>query len=112
MFPEIRIAVAGAGSIGCFVGGMLAAAGHRVTLLARPRVIAEIERNGLRLTSFEGLDARVVPAQLVLSDDAGIFSEPGAVLVTVKSADTAGIADLIARHARPDATIVSLQNGV
>src|SRR6202022_1907921 len=34
------------------------------------------------------------------------------VLVTVKSADTAAIADVIARHAPADATIVSLQNGV
>jgi 2-dehydropantoate 2-reductase len=66
----------------------------------------------LRLTSFEGLDTRVVPAQLALSDDAATLSEAGVVLVTVKSADTAGIAGLIARHARPDATIVSLQNGV
>ena len=37
------IGIAGAGSIGCFVGGMLAAGGRRVALLARPRVIAEIE---------------------------------------------------------------------
>ena len=29
----------------------------RVTLLARPRVIAEIEANGLRLTSFDGFDS-------------------------------------------------------
>ncbi len=34
------------------------------------------------------------------------------MLVTVKSADTAGIADVIARHAPADAVIVSLQNGV
>jgi 2-dehydropantoate 2-reductase len=34
------------------------------------------------------------------------------VLVTVKSADTAGIADIIAKHAPADAVIVSLQNGV
>ena len=34
------------------------------------------------------------------------------VLVTVKSADTAGMADLIARHAPADAVVVSLQNGV
>ena len=43
MNSDRPIAVAGAGSIGCFVGGMLAAAGHRVALLARPRVIGEIE---------------------------------------------------------------------
>ncbi|TAI60489.1 2-dehydropantoate 2-reductase N-terminal domain-containing protein, partial [Bradyrhizobium sp. Leo170] len=29
------IGIAGAGSIGCFVGGMLAAAGRKVALLAR-----------------------------------------------------------------------------
>ena len=34
------------------------------------------------------------------------------VLVTVKSADTAEIADIIAQHAPPDAVVVSLQNGV
>jgi 2-dehydropantoate 2-reductase len=34
------------------------------------------------------------------------------VLVTVKSADTPDIADIIARHAAADAVIVSLQNGV
>ena len=34
------------------------------------------------------------------------------MLVTVKSADTAAMADIIARHAPSDAVIVSLQNGV
>ncbi len=53
------IGIAGAGSIGCFVGGMVAAAGRPVALLARPRVIAEIEGSGLRLTSFEGVDRRI-----------------------------------------------------
>ena len=106
------IVVAGAGSIGCFVGGMLAAAGYRVALLARPRVIAEIESNGLRLTSFEGVERQIAARQLTLSQDPAIFSDAGAVLVTVKSADTPDIADLIARHAPPDAVIVSLQNGV
>jgi 2-dehydropantoate 2-reductase len=107
------IAVAGAGSIGCFVGGMLAAAGRRVALLARPRIIAEIEgNNGLRLTSFEGSERDVARAKLRLSDDPGVLAEASVVLVTVKSADSAGIADVIARHTSPDAVIVSLQNGV
>jgi 2-dehydropantoate 2-reductase len=75
-------------------------------------VIQEIGRNGLRLTSFEGLDQRIPANQLTLSDDPSIFSNAGAMLVTVKSADTAEIADIIARHAPSDAVIVSLQNGV
>ena len=109
---ERPIVIAGAGSVGCFAGGMYAAAGRRVVLLARPRVIEEIERNGLRLTSFDGLDRAVAADRLVLSDNPQIFGDAAAVLVTVKSADTAAIADLVARHAPTDAVVVSLQNGI
>jgi 2-dehydropantoate 2-reductase len=112
MNSERPIVIAGAGSIGCFVGGMYAAAGRRVALLARPRVIGEIASNGLRLTSFGGLDRIIAPDRLALSDDPEIFRDAAAVLVTVKSADTAAIADPIARHAPADAVVVSLQNGV
>jgi 2-dehydropantoate 2-reductase len=106
------ISIAGAGSIGCFVGGVLADAGRRVSLLARPRVIGEINSNGLRVTSFEGFDHKVASSELSLSDDPSIFGGAGVVLVTVKSTDTADVADLIARHAPSDAVVVSLQNGV
>jgi 2-dehydropantoate 2-reductase len=112
MVTDKPIGVAGAGSIGCFVGGMLALAGRRVTLLARPRVIQEIEANGLRLTSFEGLEQDIASNALTLSGDPQTLRDLGVVLVTVKSPDTAEIADLIARHAAADAVIVSLQNGV
>ena len=106
------IAIAGAGSIGCYVGGMLADAGRHVSLLARPRVIGEIEATGLRLTSVDGLDRVVAAAGLRMSDDPALLADAGTVLVTVKSADTPAVADQIARHARPDATVISLQNGV
>ena len=112
MNSERPIGIAGAGSIGCFVGGMLAAGGRRVALLARPRVIAEIEGHGLRLTSFDGFDQRLAAGQLTLSENPGVLSDAAVVLVTVKSADTAGMAEIIARHAPSDAVIVSLQNGV
>jgi 2-dehydropantoate 2-reductase len=112
MISDRPIGVAGAGSIGCFVGGMLVAGGHRVALLARPRVIGEIQANGLRLTSFEGLERQLASNTLTLSEDPGMFSDAGVVLVTVKSADTAEIADVIAKNAPADAVIVSLQNGV
>jgi 2-dehydropantoate 2-reductase len=112
MISDKPIGVAGAGSIGCFVGGMVAAAGRRVALLARPRVIEEIQDNGLRLTSFEGFERNIASNRLTLSEDPSIFADAGVVLVTVKSADTAEVADLIARHAPADAVIVSLQNGV
>jgi 2-dehydropantoate 2-reductase len=106
------IVVAGAGSIGCFVGGLLAGAGRAVSLLARPRVIAEIEGFGLNLTSLEGSSWHVASQQVKLSDDPNVMADAGMVLVTVKSADTSEVADAIARHAPLGAVIVSLQNGV
>jgi 2-dehydropantoate 2-reductase len=112
MNREQPIGVAGAGSIGCFVGGMLAASGRRVALLARPRLLVEIEVNGLRLTNFDGAEQRLAASAITVSDDPSIFSQAGVVLVTVKSADTAEMADIIAKHARQDAVVVSLQNGV
>jgi 2-dehydropantoate 2-reductase len=112
MNSERPIGIAGAGSIGCFVGGMLAASGRRVALLARPRVIGEIETHGLRLTNFDGADKRLAANQFALSENPDVFADAAIVLVTVKSADTAGMADLIASRAPADAVIVSLQNGV
>jgi 2-dehydropantoate 2-reductase len=112
MIAEKLIGVAGAGSMGCFVGGTLAAAGRPVALLARPRVIQEIKDNGLRLTGFDGSERQIAPDRLTLSEDPSIFADAELVLVTVKSADTAEIADVIARHTPKDAVIVSLQNGV
>ena len=112
MIAEKLIGVAGAGSMGCFVGGTLAAAGRPVALLARPRVIQEIKDNGLRLTGFDGSERQIAPDRLTLSEDPSIFADAELVLVTVKSADTAEIADVIARHTPKDAVIVSLQNGI
>jgi len=112
MISDRPICVAGAGSIGCFVGGMYAAVGRRVALLARARVIEEIRGHGLRLTGFDGLERRIAADRLTLSENPSIFNDAGVVLVSVKSADTAATADLITRHAPADAVIVSLQNGV
>jgi 2-dehydropantoate 2-reductase len=112
MVADQTIGIAGAGSIGCFVGGMLAAGGRRVALLARPRVIAEIDAHGLRPTSFEGFDRTIARDRFALSENPAVFAEAGIVLVTVKSADTAAMADIIATHAPSDVVVVSLQNGV
>lgn len=105
------ICVAGAGSIGCFVGGMLRAGGHPISMLARPRVIEDVRANGLKVTSFEGIEHRFTTAEVKLSDDPSILAGADFIMVAVKSDDTTEIAELIAKHASPDATIVSLQNG-
>jgi 2-dehydropantoate 2-reductase len=105
------VCIAGAGSIGCFVGGMLRAGGRAVSLLARPRVIDDINQYGLKVTSFEGIEHRLSSAEVRLANDPAILADADIILVTVKSDDTAAMADQIARHAPKSATIVSLQNG-
>ena len=106
------ICIAGAGSVGCFVGGVLAAAGRDVALLTRPRIVDAIARDGLSLTSFEGGRWHLQSGQIGSSDDPAIMNRAGIVLVTVKSGDTAAMAELVAQHALADAAIISLQNGV
>lgn len=107
-----RIVIAGAGTIGCYVGGLLALAGHEVTLYGRSRVIGEIRHHGLTLTEFSGETRRVSPGQLLLSEDPSSLSRGEIVLVCVTSAATVGIAREIAAHAQADAIVVSLQNGL
>lgn len=102
------VAVLGAGAVGCFFGGMLARAGHPVTLIGRPLHVEAFRKSGLR---FEGLKFdENVPV--------GASTEPGAVrgarivLFCVKSTDTEAAAKQIAPFLDPDAVVVNLQNGV
>ena len=102
-----RIAVFGAGAIGCFVGGRLAEHAD-VTLIGRPRVLDELA-GGVRVTDLDGADVTTRPAT---ATDAAAARDAEVVLVTVKSAQTAEAAAALAPHLRADATVVSLQNGV
>lgn len=106
----LQIGIAGAGAIGFFVGGRLALAGHKVRVLARPRLRDEVAAHGLTLTDLEGRKDTL--SGLEISDDPAVLDGCDLVLVTVKSAATAEMARLIAQYAPPDALIVSLQNGV
>lgn len=109
---EPHIVVAGAGSIGCFVGGMLAAGGQHVTLLVRPRIAAEIRSHGLSLTDLDGMGMNLSADTLGLAEDASCLKDADIVLVTVKTRDTASIAKLIDINVPAGAKIISLQNGV
>ena len=104
----IRVAVLGAGAVGCYYGGMLARAGHTVTLIGRPVHVDAFRKSGLH---FEGLkfDERV-PVQASTGPDA--VRGARLVLFCVKSTDTEAAATQIAPHLDPGALIVNLQNGV
>jgi 2-dehydropantoate 2-reductase len=110
---DTRIAIAGAGSIGCYVGGCLALAERQVILLARPRIEDALRQGGLQVSDLEGRDRSIKPDALVVTADAAVaLLEADVILVTVKSGATQDMAALIKAHARPDAMVISLQNGV
>lgn len=104
----MNIAVIGAGAVGCYYGGMLARAGHRVVLIARPQHAAAITQHGLRLqtTSF---DEQVL---LTASTDPSALQGADVVLFCVKSPDTEATGVLICPHLAPGALVMCLQNGV
>ncbi len=104
----LQIAVVGAGAVGCYFGGMLARAGHGVTLIARPAHVQAIETSGLRMetTSFDEQVRVRASTQISAVKDAQF------VLLCVKSTDTEAAAAQALPHLAPDAVLLSLQNGV
>jgi 2-dehydropantoate 2-reductase len=102
------IAVAGAGAVGSYYGGMLARAGHRVTLIGRAAHVDAIARDGLRLESAAGVETVRVAADTELAAARGA----DLVLVCVKSGQTEATARALAPLLAPSAIVASLQNGV
>jgi 2-dehydropantoate 2-reductase len=109
-YREQVICIVGAGSIGCYVGGRLAAAGADVAFVGRQRLADEVGAHGLRVTDYRGADVYVERPRF--GTDLSAAAEADLVLVCVKSDATAGVADELAAVLRPDALVISLQNGV
>ncbi len=107
-----KVVIAGAGNIGCFVGGMLASGGSHVHFFARPRIAQDITNNGLHLSDWSGLDTCVTPQQFTVNTDASVLKDADLILVCVKSKDTQEMAQTIKDSGNTKATVFSLQNGV
>ena len=106
--PPLDIVVLGAGAVGCFYGGMLARAGHRVTLIGRPAHVQAIAANGLRMQTLS-FDEQV---PLAASTDASAVAGADLVLFSVKSTDTEAAGEEMRVHLKPGALVLCLQNGV
>lgn len=104
----MKIAVMGAGAVGCYYGGMLARAGHAVVLVGRPQHVAAVQRDGLCLDTQSFREHVALEA---LGDAVGVAGAQ-LVLCCVKSTDTADAAAAMAPHLAADALVLSLQNGV
>jgi len=107
-----RICVFGAGSIGCYVGGRLQAAGASVRFIGRARLAQEAAEHGLHLTDYRGAEMQVPAGAVDFETDSQVAADADLVLVTVKSAATAEAGRELADVLKPGTAVISFQNGL
>ncbi|PWV99271.1 ketopantoate reductase [Hoeflea marina] len=107
----MKIGILGAGSIGCHVGGMLAASGSAPVLVGRAAMGARLS-HGIELTGRDGRRALAAPGSFHFAEDPAALGGCEVILVCVKSEATRRSGELLASVVQPEATVVSLQNGV
>ena len=109
----LRIGIMGAGAIGCYVGGCLAAEGSDVVFVGRERAKKELLASGLVLSDLDAQSGHVVPAdRIAFATDPSALSDCDIVLCCVKSAQSEETATTLAPLLKKKAVVVSMQNGV
>jgi 2-dehydropantoate 2-reductase len=104
--------VMGAGTIGCYLGGCLQAAGVPVVFVGRPRVLGALRTHGLTLTDLDGRRQHLQANELALHETVPAGIAPSLVLLAVKSGATAEAAAALAAALPAGTPVVSMQNGL
>lgn len=104
----MTICVFGAGSIGGYVGGRLAATGTRVTFVGRASMQEQVA-DGMRLVALDGESLQVTPD---FTTDPGAAGGADLVIVTVKSGANKQVTDQLRPLLAEDAVVLNLQNGI
>lgn len=108
----MRVAVMGAGSVGGYLGGMLARGGHDVTLVARGAHLDAIRRNGLRIIRDGEEFLIACPGQAQATDDAGGVGAVDLALLTVKTYQNGLAIPAMRPLVGGQTAVLVLQNGV
>jgi 2-dehydropantoate 2-reductase len=105
----MKIAIIGAGGVGGYFGGRLAAAGEDVRFIARGSHLRAMQTTGLRVHSPKGdLQLPTVHA----TEDPASIGPCDVVLFTVKMYDVEPAAALLPPMVGRDTAVITLQNGV
>ena len=104
----MRIAVMGAGSVGGYLGGMLARGGHDVSLIVRGAHLAAIRERGLRVAR----DHEEFTVRCDATEDPVDVGQVELALLTTKTYQNAVSVPAMAPMVGPDTTVLCLQNGV
>ena len=106
----MRIAIVGAGAIGGYLGGWLAAAGEEVTFIARGANLDAIRRNGMRVMGEDGTE--VVAKGVAACERMSEAGSQDVVLLTVKAHQVAAVAGELRHLCHDETAIVTMQNGI
>lgn len=107
----MKVLVMGAGALGSVFGGLLAEAGHDVTLVGRRPHMEAVARGGLSIEGIWG-QHRAVKIAAVPSISQAKDREFEAILITTKAYDTAAAVAQVRDYLKKDTLVVSLQNGL
>lgn len=110
--PPGPVLVMGAGTIGCYLGGCLQAAGVDVTFVGRHRTLAALRQHGLHLSDLDGGKTKLAPIELSLADALPTGAAPALVLLCVKSTATAQAAAQMSAGLPAGTHVLSMQNGI
>lgn len=105
----LSIAVMGAGCVGAWLGGRLAAAGHEVVLIGRERLKEAVDAAGLEVVELGG---RRHEPKLTVELSAHAAADADIVLVTVKGRDSTAAGLALAGVLPTTVPVVSFQNGL
>src|SRR5580692_5174675 len=109
-----KIAIVGAGAVGCYAGAHMVQAGEDVTYIDPwPENVEAIRNDGLRVTHIRDVEPFTVrPRALHLTEAQQLAKEaPNDIaFVCMKSYDTAWATALIKQYLAPGGYVVSLQN--
>ena len=107
----MRIIFVGVGALGSYFGGVLAEAGHDVTLLIRNKAHRDAIRADGLILHRDGVEARIDPVVVDTEtvDDAGIAD---IVIVFTKTGATKAALQAATPVIGPDTRLVTVQNGL
>jgi 2-dehydropantoate 2-reductase len=105
----MHIAVVGAGGVGGYFGGRLAAVGVDVSFLARGAHLRALREHGLRIVSPRG-DLHL--ARVAATDDPAAVGPVDIVFFAVKLYDADAALALLPPLLGPDTVVIPFQNGV
>ena len=106
------VLVMGAGSVGCYLGGLLAATGRIVHFVGRARVLSALAEHGLLITDCDGHKKQLHVGQFHLHEAPPAGLAPDVTLLCVKSGATFEAAQSLQHALLPGSLLLSMQNGI